>query len=360
MIPPTFIQLNSDVATLGRSPGSKQAAAAAKSSSGTKVPRERLSKKRDATLQHKWMPACIRCWTDAVEFVDEDATSVRCDQLWPYWFPEPTGCIRSTSGDRVATMIRNWLTIRPAWLSIQRDGSTVREERAASAGHWRIFLNAQADRQQHGAELQAKVGRGESLTGVQRAKMRCFEAFETKFKGHGLTKDEHPDWFGKAFPPFDAATCLSQDMHRVDIPMRQVIWELHELSFRAELSELDRHFFPWTMEGEVKRLQRDANLGKVFGTRHFFAAEYIPSTPVGLAARDPSDRVETLEALRCLLVGWPHAPPSFAARLTNNTARDTIEAAEKTMAVFYCQSFYRESGRLPILPRLPPPRTLTL
>ena len=324
-------------------------------------PRERL-KKAEVTFEHKWMPAPIPCWTEAVGRVDEHASSVPSDQIWPYWFPEPTSCIRSRSGNRVATMIRNWLIIRPAWLSVQRNGSAVpRKERSASAANWRTLLNAEeAERGRREEELQAKIGRGESLTAVQRAKVRCFEAFETKFKGHSLATDKQPDWFGKPFPTLDEATCLSQDMSAVDVPMRQVIWELHELSFRAELVELDRHFFPWAENREMRRLQRDEYVAIVFGTRHLFAAEYIPSNPVRLAAPNYADRVDTLEALRCLLVDWPQAPASFAARITQETARDTVEAAEKAMAVFYCQSFYRESGRLPVLPRSPPSRTLTL
>ena len=65
--------------------------------------------------------------------------------------------------------------------------------------------------------LGVKGRTGESPTKVQRAKARCFESFEDKFKGHNLAENQQPDWFGRTFPVLDSAICLSQDVHEIDV-----------------------------------------------------------------------------------------------------------------------------------------------
>lgn len=274
--------------------------------------------------------------------------------MWPYWFPEPILVIGSQAGERVRRSIYNWTTIREAWLSIQRDPEAPYKDRTAPARVWRELLHEGIDMQ--GAEERGQTslagGEGQGKKSVERALFMA--SFRARFELRKLHADKPPLWYNRALP--DPAPDIANPL--VDVPMRQVVWDLYELGFRAELLALDKHFFPLQAGRFGDRLVRDILVRNVFNTEELFGMHGIPETPLGLAASRPSERAEALEALRKLMLDWPDVPGTISSvrTLTALAPAEVIVDTERAMARFYCQTFYRISGRAPVLPRIPPPR----
>lgn len=160
-------------------------------------------------------------------------------------------------------------------------------------------------------------------------------------------------WFGRDLPMEQGKLALP------DMVARQVIWELCELGFQAEILELDHHFVPWDVQRPEIHLVWDNLIARVMGKDILFTVEYIPETPVNLAATSPKSRVRAFEALRNLMVTWPEAPDVLKdTELGHDVCNADVEDAESIITRLYCNMFYRVSGRTPTLPRGPPPRSM--
>lgn len=290
------------------------------------------------------MPAGIAPWVDALKAVDSRGCSISSQDVWPYWFPEPGQVIGSTNIARRKRTFRNWLLIRPAWLAGHRTGDRSRSERARTAKEWGMFLG-------YTPEIHAMVQSAQATPAGAAKKTIVYARTMAKFQSlvdvGSLFMDQALSWYGR---PLAETPEL--------VPARQVTWELHELSFRAELMALDRFLVDVPPGDHWMRQRRDERILTIFRTRELYAALYIPSTPVGLASPDATGRAESLEALRWLMLSWPKTPDVLKGDpLRADTPADMIEKVEKEIAIFYCSTFYRVSGRAPVLPRVPPPRS---
>ena len=133
-------------------------------------------------------------------------------------------------------------------------------------------------------------------------------------------------------------------------------WELSEVAFRVELLELDRHLVPAPIhEEQLFEAKRRALIAAIFPDEHCT----IPSTPPpkdrGLSACTIEGRMQSLEALRRLVVRWPEHPPHFDHfTLTMPSERARLLAFERDVAFFYVQNFYQMSGRAAVVPRILP------
>lgn len=294
-------------------------------------------------FKHKWMPPPIQAWIDALRAVDVRACDVAPGHVWPYWLPEPALIIGSSSPERVERAIKNWLRIREPWLAVLRDRDD-EKDRSSSAAGWRVFLNdgplAQADR----ARARASLEETGSMSKRQATNHYFIESFARRFEIVNVQKDSVPRWFGQEVEELLDSTCLP------------VIWELHELSFRAELIELDRRFVPWKPQEYPSRLPRDTIIARVTGTYDPFTTILPPATGQGLAAARLADRADALQALRKLMEAWPNPPDVFKLTgvLTERSPDDHLIVMERIIAAFYVKSFYSVAGRAPVLPRLPP------
>lgn len=289
------------------------------------------------------MPLGIMTWIDGLKAVDRRGTTVSTHDVWPYWFPEPAMVIGSNSIARRKRAVRNWLLIRPAWMAVHRHGDG-RFVHNRSAKEWGMFLG-------YTPEIHAMVERARAgPAGATKKTMACARAME-KFKDiidvSTLLRDDALTWYGRPLA----------DMPEV-VPAQQITWELHELSFRAELVALDRCLVQPDADDHWMRERRNQRIFTIFRTKQLFGTLYIPSTPVGFAAPDAHARAESLEALRWLMQAWPMVPDAVkAGSLGGTISAEVIENLERVIVAFYCSTFYRVAGRAPVLPRVPPPRS---
>ena len=304
------------------------------------------------------MPQGITCWVEALAGVDRERTQARSDTLWPYWFPEPMLVIGSTSADRVRRAIRNWTIIREPWLSIQRDCEVTYKDRSAPVRVWREVLYDGPDTQEARERVRESVAQGAAVKKQTLNRASFMAAFQARFDMRGLRPEEPPLWYNRALP--DPAPDVDNPV--VDVPMRQIVWDLYEFGFRAELLALDTHFFPLKEGRYGERMVRDLLIRSIFSTDELFGMECVPASGVGLAASNAAERAEALEALRTLMLDWPDVPGALRTvrTLTPFVPVDVIIATEKVMARFYCHTFYRISGRAPLLPHIPPARVASL
>ncbi|KAJ3524506.1 hypothetical protein NM688_g8547 [Phlebia brevispora] len=152
------------------------------------------------------------------------------------------------------------------------------------------------------------------------------------------------EWYGKKWVPSS------------EQQTREILWELCEVGFRYELTELDRRLVPnnavdLDVYEHVENFRRE-RIQKVFGGRPLIMSA-LPTRNEGLAASNIMDRVYHLEALRVIMRRWPDVPEEIKSLppLTVAMSVDQLSTIEVAMCSHYAQRFYDVAGRAAILPR---------
>ena len=136
-----------------------------------------------------------------------------------------------------------------------------------------------------------------------------------------------------------------------DQVVREMLWELYELSFRLELLALDKRMSRAETVDEVLDRQEKVNLCFAGGhSKNFmlFPPE-IPVANAGLASDSIEGRRPFVVALARLMTGWKVRIPNVIQQ-QDNLSEDGVAALESTVAAFYCQTFYDVRERAPLTP----------
>lgn len=148
---------------------------------------------------------------------------------------------------------------------------------------------------------------------------------------------------------------------------QEILWELCHMSFRFELLSLDALLADTLYRGRGAITQAEAarsrseQLLRVFpmsgDTLGSFMINEIPNRDLGLTSFDLEERNRHLVALGNLMCPWKGCPDSIrdASQLPIEAH---VQALEDACASFYCQSFFDNFGRAPIIPCRLPTRSL--
>ncbi|KAJ3551478.1 hypothetical protein NM688_g4684 [Phlebia brevispora] len=281
-------------------------------------------------------PPRIPAWQSALWRVDRSRPAPH-DAVWPYWVPEPLTLIGSTVEGRTEEYLTNWMRIRDAWFWILNHEAMDRKScRPLRPQEWRDYLNMKDFKLPSIEQATKSSERRREVYGVLQRALGVDEVFE-----HAAQRFE---WYGKKWVP----SSVQQT--------REILWELCEVGFRCELTELDRHMVPNKavdpdVAEHVENFRR-GRIEKVFGGRPLILST-LPTRNEGLAASDIQDRVHSLEALRVIMHRWPDVPEEIKSLppLTAAISVDELTRIEVAMCSHYTQRFYNVAGRAAILPR---------
>lgn len=138
--------------------------------------------------------------------------------------------------------------------------------------------------------------------------------------------------------------------------MAQVIWNAFEQNFRYEIRHLDRLLLPAAWASDSAAGLREDLIRRVFpdDSDGLLIAEQRSNQ--GLAAKNWRDRLNYVEALRRVMVGWPgDAAWRLKARyISSDTTQTRFEETEQAVVSLYCQTFFDTFGRAPCTPHQAP------
>ena len=148
---------------------------------------------------------------------------------------------------------------------------------------------------------------------------------------------------------------------------QEILWELCHMSFRFELLSLDYLLADTLYHGREGITQaaaarsRSEQLLRVFpmsgDVLGSFMISEIPNRDLGLTSFDLEERNRHLVALGRLMCPWKGCPDSIRDA-SHLPIEAHVQALEEACASFYCQSFFDNFGRAPIIPCRLPPRSL--
>lgn len=293
----------------------------------------RAGRDRFRDPEHKWMPDALPAWAEALADIDQSSAATRAD-TWRFWFPEPALLLGAQDADRLKRYVCNWVRIREPWLYAQRRRYVHLESPSLKAQHWREVLNISE-------RTQKEAGSN------NRSQQRKSDVLELLASTCGITDIDaflasHPEWF-------------SRDLWQTnDRDVRQLMWELFELGFRAELHQLDRYLRPLPAgSSEEKERERERELASVFPDANVLDRKYLPGMSDGLASPSAYEKATSLEALRKIMVQWPN-PAVCLLEPDTERFKHSLPVFEAQIATCYTQAFFDAAGRPPILPHLYP------
>ncbi|KAH9911808.1 hypothetical protein B0H21DRAFT_704548, partial [Amylocystis lapponica] len=246
----------------------------------------------------------------------------------PFILPYPRLFLTPT-GERQQRFFRNWLLLREPWLvMVEQDAPSVRQVRNQM---WRDCLSTD-------------INSDSARTGTKAADRRKYicELLAPCYKDEDIRSGSPPlpSWFGRTLD-----VVAQRDM-------REVIWELYELSFRFEILMLDRLLLPRNKETTERVILRDNLIRRCFSeTNDSFRVLEIPTDNVALASTRVKGRGKLLEQLRRVMVDWPNRPGALKVPFDPKRSDEDNMVQEEAMYAFYCQTFYNYFGRAPVLPR---------
>ena len=139
-----------------------------------------------------------------------------------------------------------------------------------------------------------------------------------------------------------------------DQVVREMLWELYELSFRLELQALDQKLSK--ADGVDEVLGRQAMVNMCFaGGRSANFMFYPPEIPVanaGLVSDELEERGPFIVSLARVMLRWQVPIPTTIQELASatNIGKEDLARLEMAVAGFYCQMFYDVRGRAPLKP----------
>lgn len=297
------------------------------------------------------MPPSLPQWQAALAVVDIRVSAPVGSACWRYWFPEARTVIHSDSVERRRRYLLNWLRLREHWLYLldtrSFDDDSIVPLRVQE---WREYLNI------------SESTAAQITKGIKMEKIRAKKAAEMKqticHLFHGVFQKDilacpvPETWFGRSLASLQDPDCALDDPEILGT-LRLVTWELHELAFRYELTELDLFLTPSVSVNLIANRERHALLGAVFPSAPAHRLNALPNVVDGLASQDRARRAPFLEALRRVVSRWPQVSISLkdCPPFTVIESAILFDVMEMELAKFYCQTFFQVAGRAPVVPR---------
>jgi hypothetical protein len=305
-------------------------------------------------------PAPISAWADGLRLVVQHEQSTQDKQhhlsFDLYMFPEPS-LILNANPNRQAIYLKNWLLSRPAWIwrAQRRQVSTppISPQMWRECLWWGLATDKPLVNSTHPRFPELK---------------RMAAAFNCTLENNGSLAV--PAWQLDTTPPTTRNSgqlewrgqiiTMKENGMPGDEVVREIIWELYELSFRVELLALDSLLMSKSMDSEGLAARQD-RIGRLFyysGNQNNFNLLNIEFPPdnCGLSSWNIRGRKNSILILANLMIGWsrPSMPTKISqlARTTEqrDLSNEEMVELEKEVAAFYCQTFYDLRGRAPITP----------
>lgn len=336
--------------TLSGSPSStlpSKLPAALKSSSTSPAPFQRS---KFQGLKDPLGPTAVQAWEaglQAVKTVDNKSKArAKIPEL--YAFPEPGIFFPPGGGERGPKLLKHWMQSRDFWLLRGHDKVLTPKLWKAcllhglGTGNPDINLSPKAFEAMY--NVMAQYGcRLEDLQGKL--------MFDDMPSQPAPTSDGTVRWRGKVIQWVDGEYPDAQIV-------KEVIWELCELNFRAELIRMDSLMS--THHTLDQQLARQEALVKCFADSSSTDLKMPPSLPGvggdGLGSKNLKYRGPFIMALADLMGGWTHkhvVPVELLLYAHNQGQKESdiqLLRLEKALAKLYCQTFYHEYGRAPSIP----------
>ena len=288
------------------------------------------------------IPAWVEGMTTVRHLAQGDAGANQKDKNFDkYLFPDP-GLLRPK-------FYENWLRSRAAW--IWRANQTDRPPTLISPSLWRECLF---------------YGLATGQSTLQAANSKRIEKVKKMAEAFKLDLDDNGDLVlpgARRFPRAGMETRLvwrgkevvkNEDGSLGDQVVREMLWELYELSFRLELQALDKGLS--MARGWEAIIEREEMVNKCFAggdsSNFGLTPPVIPVSNAGLASDDLEERGPYIVALARLMMGWTVGRPKALDDLAYapDLSSDDLAMLESAVASFYCQAFYDYCGRAPLTP----------
>jgi hypothetical protein len=249
---------------------------------------------------------------------------------WGYFLPEAAVVVGPENPQRRERHIRNWLKIRHVWFYALR---SEQHRCTLPVRWWRAYLD---------------YGPSESVVARQKDGKdheKVMKKFNSIFNLADLRTDRPLLWLGAEVTVIDKLIC------------RQVAWELCELAFRVELLVLDRAVFSYKPEEgrdlTLVKMERQQLLHAIFHDKFQIDCLDLPVEDIGLASKDWAVQAKYLEAFRRFMSFWPNFPQALASTqpLDSGLGEVSLRLMEQLVIRFYAETFIKQAGRPPVLPR---------
>lgn len=255
-----------------------------------------------------------------------------------YRYPDP-GLVIFSDGRRERNLF-NWLLVRDAATRrAVNDASTTRGiPLGVSNELWRLYIGTDFidgfDRVASPAPAAKSSRQHDKNYSNSNRRQVLIDIFGRPPDSHNIREVE---WQGHVI---QWGTICEHD----DLLVKEIMWDLHQSSFRFDLIALDRYLAPdcW-VRGSSHRYDL---ICKIFGSNEPLAVLPLPSRDFGLLSADPLEKGMAYDALSSLMSDWPVVADECNAIDGPNL--------ERTTAIAYCNIFGKTFGRPPILPKFVP------
>ncbi|KAJ7587794.1 hypothetical protein C8J56DRAFT_1051023 [Mycena floridula] len=298
------------------------------------------------------MPTLILPWETALVKIQHDVwrhddMSPRPDPYRFYWFPHPKLFLRDLSNQD--HIFYAWIVTRSTWLAgiqAECDGFGPILMKMWREHFWRIQQSLAGKPSERPPQAPASRNQKKNIALHQRnanlernlfGSAQMLPAMPTTIRWQGVTVHGN----GSVFHP--------------DIK-RDILWEVEENAFRAELKMLDHDLLVADWASPAGAATRDAILRAVFYDRSL-TVDGVPSRLLGLGAGNWKDRVTYVERFRLLMLTWPGSMELNDLTVTCADRRE-FERAEQVIVDFYCRTFFFRYGRGPVTPHDLPVRVI--
>lgn len=259
------------------------------------------------------------------------------------WTPEGDAIARTD--EKVHRYLHNYIRIRDFLRARILDPSLSNEP--LSIAEWRSALWGDYQARTHAPVLHG------SPSDLRRARRRqeghngMSHLFSRVAQVRSYSEEVDADW--------DGQTLGMQDLRESPDWRTRILWESHEINFRAELMALDTALVHRPTWWEIHRWTREALVTNVWGS---------PSSVVTVVPRvEEQDRVyrwssdasdgaarETLKAFASVLSRWPGSPATIVSASSGDLGPEAFKDVQVAAVMFYVRTFVMTFHRLPIAP----------
>lgn len=299
-------------------------------------------------LDGTFAPPAINAWNAALRGVDRSnarLSSKPSKEIYGYRFPDP-GLI-AYAEHRLDRYVINWLHIRVAvqhrvYLGI--DNVPTQIPVGCSNEEWRSILNSSygqldftEEHHQSGTHLPAASSRRDANSSDNRRELirAMFGVYPSNEYVTQASWGEHVIMCGKV-------ALLDPTI------LREIVWDLCEHNFRADLLALDRLLAPAKWGSDY--VSRDELLKSVFADGESYICTSVPSEARGIASSDWRERREFIGKLALVMGSWPSAPADIGHYDEASRTEVSFARIERIVALFFCQTIFDQFGRPAIVP----------
>lgn len=296
-------------------------------------------------MDHPLLPPRHAIWAEALATGAPVGKKPAADGLGAgYRFPEPALLVTAQLPETRKRYLANWLVLRPLWVGVIAECNSMA---SPVPKEWRAFLNS------HPQVLQ-----GSSAT------TRTAETYKAAL-----------GFFGDLLPSIQEGTSWAENntvsfrgtavnLAAGDVPahfVQAVVWELAEVSFRADLMCLDRRLMGSRLDAVPELLfPRVETYDSIFPSPIVGGTwdAPVPAENTGLLHdnfRHPSF-LSAINAFRALMAAWPGAASEryLQERLEQSMSDGNLRVRVLKVFRFYISTFFIYTGRPPVVPRCVP------